>query len=1342
MKKITAFIIAACITLPVALKIFPTGTKAEAALIVGEEGSYDVVVYGATSAGVTAAIAAKREGADVLLVSQTSHLGGLTSSGLGATDMANKNVVGGISWEFYNRIYEYYKDDAAWVSETRDDYFGLGIDGAIYGGKSDSLGMQWVFEPKVAFEIFEEMLIDEGVPVIFDEPIDLTNGVVKADGRITEIVSESGKRFQAKVFIDCSYEGDLMAEAGVTYTVGREANSEYGETMNGILPNDNEYENVSPYIVEGDPDSGLLPFIEDSSLGLKGDADGRVQAYCFRFTLTTDPENMIPISKPENYHPEWYETRARILQANPNAGCELTQNRMPNNKTDTNHADFVGMSYEYADGDYLSRKNIEDDHRDYALGLLYFYAYDERVPLSVREEMRKYGLAKDEFTDNGNFPVQIYLREGRRMVSDYVMKESDVISASVPGVIAKTTAPHSVGQGFYWFDSHRVAYYKVTSSIGDGYQTDGNFWSSRRDYPISYESIRPKKEECTNLYVPVCLSSTHAAYGSIRMETTYMILGESAGTAAAMSAAEMESDPDFCVQELEYTKLAIKLAENGQLLGDIVVDDLSSGEISVLRLNVLGLIDGETAEVLYTAMKEGIDTSERVDAVRQTLVAAANRIVPGTSSENALTVLNKFGIISNTAAWEKLFSDTPPATLVVGNVTAVFDKVTAFFANESTVGYITDWVNYFYDNGIINEELRAYFDDHAVAGRTCSGERVGAIAVAIARTLDPSVTDGNAALQIFINTGITSNSALWQPVFNAEKDESGGTVGTLLKNVYVYLTEHEALWKDIRIGVAEMDRLAEKGIVSEQDYANILRATAEDASLVSEAAKKVIVNAARYFAPSATEDIALDVLSELGVEISGVVTAMDGNSVSGVAMKSFLLSLAEKVKNTPVVEPLPSEIMQSFLSLGLVSAEDATYFDGNAVSGGNVNGVKLIELSSRISARISAEGTTSIEKLLNVGILDEESAAALSDGGETVSGGIANRVIRNLYVYVSQNNEKISDEYLQILQKENIVTVEEAELAKTDFSRFGSVDATFAESVFIKMARRIDKTVSSRSDALAVLQSINAVSKTETWEAALSGDGKISGLDGMNIVNIGCKFISEILADYEYLAEKGYITEEAATYFILHGNNSNKASGTKIVELLIALAKPLDSSVADGTTAVAVLKSNGIVGNDAVWLAIVDNPESEVTVVNLVNLIDKITDKIRQLDAAEGEIAELPDKVLAWFVEKGYIKEGNYGASYFKENAKVGGGTLNQGETQNMLIRAFRGVTGLSSATGTTLTNAITASGFTFSDDETENGELSAYWYARIETKNPVDGEMLRVLMVRIYEYMNKEAEV
>lgn len=1355
-KHIACWLIVALIVAAIGFVPLARTQKAAAdTLVQGSAGDHDVVVYGATSAGVTAAIAAKREGADVLLIAQNSFIGGLTASGLGATDMANKSVVGGISWEFYNRVYEYYKDSDAWTSETEQAYYDA-LGKGIYGGKNDSLAMQWVFEPKVAQKIFVDMLIEEQVPVIFNEPIDLQNGVEKEGERITAIVSESGKRFTAKVFIDCSYEGDLMALADVTYTVGREANEEYGETMNGILPNANEYAAVSPYIVEGDPDSGLLPFIEDKALGVAGDADSRVQAYCFRFTLTTDPNNRVPITKPENYHPEWYETRARILQANPAAGCELTQNRMPNNKTDTNHADFVGMSYEYANGDYLSRKKIEDDHRDYVLGILYFYAYDERVPQAIRDEMRTYGLARDEFTDNGNFPVQIYLREGRRMVSDYVMSESDVITTSVPGVIQKTTAPYSVGQGFYWFDSHRVAYFKVDSAaLGTIYQTDGNFWASRRDYPISYQSIRPKREECVNLYVPVCLSSTHAAYGSIRMETTYMIVGESAGTAAAMSAAKMETEPDFCVQDLDYATLAAKLSLNGQLLGDIVAPDMGAGTLVVLKLGILNLLTEGDAQILTNAIDAGaIDTPEAVQAVQNTFVNAAKRIVKDSTKDTALAVLNKFGIISNTNAWAPLFADPLPPSLNVSNVVSLFDKTVAFFADESPLGYITDWVNYFHENGIIDETLRDYFDDNAVSGKTCEGEKIAKLAVAVAKTLDPSVTTGSDALQIFVNTGITGNAALWAPVFNGEANQSGSTVSGLLKNTYAYLTENESDWKGVRIAVVCLDALLARGVVEQNEYVTVLRATADSATLAAATAKSIAVRAAQQFDGSADETNALTVLQGVGIDVDGIDVAWDGTAVAGNKLRAFLTALQVAIAQIPSGDPLESEVMEYFVAAGIATQDNADYFNENAVAGKTVDRVRLMNMLERVSSRVTASGNI-VEKLYAVGAIDETTKNALMAGAElsTVNGAYANVALTDVHAYMLANGETLSAQYVTLLTEENIVAQGDIATVQAQISQFGYPQAATVQSLFIGLARRVDASATDIDGALAVLSDINAVGNADNWATILESGEGIVGKDCLTVTNVTCRFIAGTLADYEYLAEKGHITAEQKTYFIRHGNNSNTAEVAKLKALFVSIATPLDSAVTDATSAVNALKDAGIIGNANAWLNIVNSTEQTVVVSDLINLVEKTVDELQRRELSSGA-QELSDELLTYFTSHGYISGTTFNAAWFKEQAKAGNTVVNKIETQNMLVRAFRAVWNNKSLTAANVATklkrasatqdlGINGTLFTFSNDQTEHAELTDYWVARFSTTTDIpdiDGEKLRVLMERIYDYLTQEA--
>ena len=524
-------------------------------ILVHAQRKYDMVVYGATSAGVTAAVQAARMNKDVLLISQDKHLGGVTSSGLGATDINQRGPIGGIAREFYQRIYQYYANPKVWQNGKDWSYYAGQLGKHFWKGKDDQLGMQWMFEPSVARKVYDEMLMEAGVKVAFNERLNLQDGVVKKNNSIVKIKMESGMEYEAKVFIDATYEGDLMAKSGVGYMVGREANDKYGETMNGIIPGKSAHKSknrIDPYLKEGDPTSGLLPFIEPRCPGVAGEGDHRLQAYCYRFTLSKHPENKRPIEKPKNYNPLWFEHIYRWIKVNPDLTLDhiLTLTPIPNDKTDTNHADFVGANYVWPEGNYQMRDSLAQMHKDYLLGTMWFLANDGRVPAKIRNAMKKWGLAKDEFTDNDNLPYQIYVREARRMISDYVMSENEVLG--------KKIAPESVGLATYWFDSHVVCRYVDENG---GLCDEGNFWSVENVYPVSYQSIRPKSSECTNLLVPVCISSSHAAYGSIRMEPVYMVLGQSAAVAASLAI-----DAKTSVQEVPYAKLKKKLIENKQVI--------------------------------------------------------------------------------------------------------------------------------------------------------------------------------------------------------------------------------------------------------------------------------------------------------------------------------------------------------------------------------------------------------------------------------------------------------------------------------------------------------------------------------------------------------------------------------------------------------------------------------------------------------------------------------------------------------------------------------------------------------------------------------------------------------
>lgn len=515
---------------------------------------YDICVYGETASGVISAIECARMGNKVVLISKNNHVGGMATSGLTATDMNSRTLVGGLTREFYGEIYKYYLNPNVWKNQTRDEFMESTLK-RTYTGRDEKLKIQWVYESHVAEGIMLRMLKKAGVDIIFNKRLDLNKDIIRENKKLISIPLEDGNWVSAKIFIDSSYEGDLLARSGVSYTYGRESSAQYGESLNGIRYNNvDKVFPISPYIEENNPNSGLLPFIEPKLWGNDGDADKRTQAYCYRVTLTNDKKNRVKIKKPKNYNRLWYEIIARRLKHNPT--LKLTQiitiTPMPNKKTDTNHLDFIGASYDYAEANYEKRVEIENMHRDYALGLMWFLGNDKRVPKHIRKEMKMWGLAKDEFVNNGNFPHQIYVREGRRMIGDFVMTQQNVERNN------RTHAPNSIGLGTYNLDCHEVA--RVATREGT-IKVEGDIYISTRPYTISYNSITPKKDECINLLVPVCLSASHVAYSTIRMEPVYMVLGQSAGVAASLSISK-----NIPVQDVPYAELRSILLQKGQII--------------------------------------------------------------------------------------------------------------------------------------------------------------------------------------------------------------------------------------------------------------------------------------------------------------------------------------------------------------------------------------------------------------------------------------------------------------------------------------------------------------------------------------------------------------------------------------------------------------------------------------------------------------------------------------------------------------------------------------------------------------------------------------------------------
>jgi hypothetical protein len=520
--------------------------------------TYDVVVYGGTSAGIIAAVQARKLGKTVVVVGPDRHLGGLSAGGLGWTDTGNKAVIGGLARDFYHRVYLHYQRPEAWRWQKRDDYGNRGQGTPAIDG---DLRTQWIFEPHVAERIFEDYVREFQIPVHRDEWLDRARGVSKAGGRITAITMLSGRTFAGKMFLDATYEGDLLAAAGADHHVGREANAVYGETWNGnqvgVLHHSHHFGtmNISPYVVPGDPTSGLLPRISADPPGVRGEGDKRVQAYCFRLCLSRHPENRIPFAKPAGYDPRQYELLVRIYRA----GWTQTFGKFDeimNLKTDTNNhgpfsTDNIGCNYDYPEASYARRREILREHETYQKGWLYFIASDPRIPADVQRRMREWGLPRDEFKDNGGWPHQIYVREARRLVGAYVMTEHELLK--------QRPTPSPVGMGSYTIDSHNVRRYVTAEGF---VQNEGDIGvSAQGPYPIAYGALVPKRGQADNLLVPVCVSSSHIAFGSIRMEPVFMILGQSAATAAALAI-----DGRLAVQDVPYEALRARLLQDGQVL--------------------------------------------------------------------------------------------------------------------------------------------------------------------------------------------------------------------------------------------------------------------------------------------------------------------------------------------------------------------------------------------------------------------------------------------------------------------------------------------------------------------------------------------------------------------------------------------------------------------------------------------------------------------------------------------------------------------------------------------------------------------------------------------------------
>jgi hypothetical protein len=508
----------------------------------------DICVYGGTSAGVIAAYSAAKLGKTVLLIEPGNRLGGLTSGGLGYTDIGNKYAISGIALDFYRKIGMHY-------------------------GRFE----QWIFEPSVAERLFQAYIRTGQVDVVYNyrlKTVYKNNSTIKG----IEVEPAAGPygttiRCEASMFIDCTYEGDLMAKAGVSYRVGREGNDEYNETYNGVqMMNGHQFpDGVDPYKKPGDASSGLLWGISNESMAPVGSSDSKVQAYNFRICLTNDPANRIAVTRPAGYDATRFELLLRYIQKAGISSIKsvLKLDLMPNHKTDINNngpfsTDMIGAANRYPEAGYEERKRIIKELELYNKSLLYFLGNDQRVPEVMRRQMREWGYPKDEYLQNDHWSPQPYIRESRRMVGAYVMTQHHCEG--------REAVPDGVGMAAYTMDSHNCQRIVIEKNGIKMVKNEGNVEiGGFAPYPIAYRSITPQKKECTNLLVPVCLSATHIAYGSIRMEPVFMVLAQSAAVAASMAV-----DQKKCVQEVDIKALQQKLKEDPLLDGsapDIVVDD-------------------------------------------------------------------------------------------------------------------------------------------------------------------------------------------------------------------------------------------------------------------------------------------------------------------------------------------------------------------------------------------------------------------------------------------------------------------------------------------------------------------------------------------------------------------------------------------------------------------------------------------------------------------------------------------------------------------------------------------------------------------------------------------------
>ncbi|MCU1324109.1 MAG: putative secreted protein putative xanthan lyase related [Acidobacteriaceae bacterium] len=494
---------------------------------------FDLVVYGATEAGVMAAVAASRENLKVALVEPTAHIGGMLTGGLSGSDIANPDVIGGLAREFFDRM------------------------GSHYNAERLGHSTAWNFEPHVAEAALKDLLNKANVSVFLNEPLSPKQDRVRIGSHILGFQTRT-RRWDADAFADCTYEGDLLPLIGVAFTSGRESSSKYRESLAGVraetpanqLPN-----GVSSYR------SGtrtLLPEVNPGPLARPGSGDDKVQAFNFRLIMSRDTHNQISFEQPNGYNPATYALLNGVWKAlQQSLGRPLVLSDIfrivpiPNDKADFNNiggfsTDFLNHSWTYLNATAEGRKAIFDDHVRYTKGLLFFLSHDDSVPIAIREELCKWGLAKDEFTESNNWPPQLYIREGRRMVGEFVLTQADLLSDRVKG--------DSIGMGSHNIDSHNVQ--RIVDEQGMA-KNEGDVQEHVQPYALPYRILTPLHSEADNLLVPICVSASHVAYSSLRMEPQYMILGQAAGVAAALAVHDHRAVQDIDIHQLQDRLVAL-----------------------------------------------------------------------------------------------------------------------------------------------------------------------------------------------------------------------------------------------------------------------------------------------------------------------------------------------------------------------------------------------------------------------------------------------------------------------------------------------------------------------------------------------------------------------------------------------------------------------------------------------------------------------------------------------------------------------------------------------------------------------------------------------------------------